>query len=121
MEKSKSFTDLLIWQKSHQLVLEIYRLSLKFPKEEIYGLTSQIRRSATSVPTNIAESYRRRTPSDKGKFLNIAQTSLDETLYHLILVHDLEYADTIQLRNNLDEISKMLNAYYQAVVGKHKE
>lgn len=116
MEKSKSFKDLLIWQKSHQLVLEIYQITKLFPKEELYGLTSQIRRSAVSVPTNIVEGYRRKTKLDKAKFFIIALSSLDETLYHLILSNDLGYADTQILQDNVEEITKMLNAYYQTIV-----
>jgi four helix bundle protein len=118
MEKSKSFKDLLIWQKSHQLVLNIYQITQNFPREELYGLTSQIRRSAASVPTNIVEGYRRKTKPDKAKFFNISLSSLDETLYHLILSHDLNYANTLLLQDNVEEIAKMLNAYYHAIIDR---
>jgi four helix bundle protein len=116
MQKTKSFKELNVWQKSHQLVLEIYQITKLFPKEEMYGLTAQIRRSAASVPTNIVEGYRRKSKPDKAKFFNIALSSLDETLYHLILSNDLGYADTQALQDKLEEITKMLNAYYQAVI-----
>ncbi|GAB3035023.1 four helix bundle protein [Spirosoma pulveris] len=115
MEKTKHFNELVVWQKSHQFVLDIYKLTKQFPKEEVFGLTSQLRRSAVSVPGNIAEGYRKRTIPDKAKFLNTAQGSLDESLYYLILAHDLEYADTNALQADLEEIARMLNAYYTAI------
>ena len=115
MEKSKSFKELLVWKKSHQLTLDIYQLTKAFPKEEMFGLTSQIRRSAVSVPANITEGYRKKTKPDKAKFMNIAQGSLDETHYYLILAHDLAYADTLPLQNNLEEVARMLSAYYHAI------
>ena len=115
MQKSQHFTQLIVWQKAHQLILSIYRLTKCFPKDELFCLTSQIRRSATSVPANIAEGYRKRTIPDKSKFLNIAQGSLDETHYYLILAKDLGYGDTIELIENLEEVSRILNAYYKAI------
>ncbi len=115
MEKSRSFKDLLVWQKAHQLVLDVYRLTRGFPKEELFGLTSQIRRSAVSVPANITEGYRKKTKPDKAKFMNIAQCSLDETHYYLILAPDLDYANTSHLQNNLEEVARMLNAYLNAI------
>jgi four helix bundle protein len=115
MEKSRSFKALLVWQKAHQLVLDIYQLTKEFPKEELFGLTSQLRRSAVSVPANITEGYRKRTKPDKAKFMNIAQGSLDETHYYLILAQDLAYGDTLPLQNNLEEVAKMLYAYQNAI------
>ncbi|GAB3541472.1 four helix bundle protein [Spirosoma fluminis] len=115
MEKTKHFTELIVWQKAHQFVLKVYTLTKLFPKQELFGLTSQLRRSATSVPGNIAEGYRKRTIPDKAKFLNTAQGSLDESHYYLILAHDLDYADTKDLQADLDEIARLLNAYYMAV------
>ncbi len=111
MQKSKGFRDLIVWQKAHQLVLDIYKLTRLFPQEERYCLTQQIRRSAISVATNIAEGYRKRTIPDKAKFMNIAQGSLDETHYYLILTEDLEYAKTQLLQENLEEVARILNAY----------
>ncbi|KAB7731278.1 four helix bundle protein [Rudanella paleaurantiibacter] len=118
MQKTQHFTQLIVWQKAHKLVLSVYQLTKSFPKDELFCLTSQLRRSATSVPANIAEGYRKRTLPDKSKFLNIAQGSLDETHYYLILAHDLGYADTITLQSNLDEVSRLLNAYYGAIEAK---
>ncbi|SOD94932.1 four helix bundle protein [Spirosoma fluviale] len=115
MEKTKHFKELVVWQKSHRFVLDIYKLTKQFPKEELFGLTSQLRRSAVSVPGNIAEGYRKRTIPDKAKFLNTAQGSLDESLYYLILAGDLEYADTKALQTDLEEIARMLNAYYTTI------
>jgi four helix bundle protein len=117
MHKSaKSFRDLLVWQKAHRFVLGVYKYTAQFPKAELYGLTSQFRRSAVSVPANIAESFRKRGKSDKARFLNIAQGSLDESCYYLILAHDLGYNDTKQLQEMLEEVSRMLRGYAEAIL-----
>ncbi len=115
MEKSRGFQEVMAWQKAHQLVLAVYQLTKQFPKEELFCLTSQIRRSATSVAANIAEGYRKRTKPDKLRFMNISQGSLDETQYYLILAHDLEYADTLLLQAQLEEVAKLLNAYAHGI------
>jgi four helix bundle protein len=91
MEPSKSFTELIVWQKAHQFVLKTYLLTQSFPKEEIYGLSHQFRRAALSIAANIAEGYSRRGDSDKCRFLNISQSSLQECKYFLILSRDLNY------------------------------
>src|SRR5687768_1576379 len=96
MEKripAKSFKDLIVWQKAHSLVLEIYKQTKAFPKEEMYCLTSQIRRSSISVAANIAEAFKKKSSADKLRILNISQGSLSETEYYLILSKDLEYGD----------------------------
>jgi four helix bundle protein len=80
--KSHSFRDVIAWQKAHSLVLNVYELTKQFPKEELFGLTSQMRRSAISVAANISEGYRKKSKPDKARFYNIAQGSLDETLYY---------------------------------------
>jgi four helix bundle protein len=108
---AKNFQDLLIWQKSHALVLEIYRLTRAFPKHEMFGLCSQMQRAAVSVPANIAEGFKRRGRADKARFLNIAQASLEECRYFLILTRDLGYASTDSLLILLDETSRFLDAY----------
>ncbi|WP_020604291.1 four helix bundle protein [Spirosoma spitsbergense] len=118
MEKTKHFRELIVWQKAHQLVLAVYKLTKLFPKEELFGLTSQLRRSAVSVPANIAEGYRKRAIPDKSKFLNIAQGSLDETHYYLILAQDLEYGNTELMQQNLEEVARLLTSYYNAVEAK---
>jgi four helix bundle protein len=113
---SKNFTDLLVWQKSHQFVLAVYLLTASFPKQELYGLTSQLRRAAVSIPANIAEGYRRRSRPDKARFMNIAEGSLEECRYYLILASDLGYGDTRHLHSALEEISRILHAYASALL-----
>jgi len=98
------------------LVLNIYVLSKSFPKEEAYGLTSQLRRAAVSVPANIAEGFKKRGRNDKARFLNIAQGSLEETRYYLILVSDLKYAETKMSLEKLEEVSRMLEAYMGSIL-----
>jgi four helix bundle protein len=105
------FQDLIVWQKAHRLVIGIYQLTQEFPKSEIYGLTSQVRRAAVSVPANIAEGLCKRSKADKARYFNIAQGSLEEVRYYLILTKDLGYGDTAQLLNILEETSKLLSAY----------
>ncbi|MBL4654866.1 MAG: four helix bundle protein, partial [Bacteroidia bacterium] len=104
------------WQKSHKLVLEIYKLTSQFPKEEIYGLTSQIRRAAVSVPANITEGFKRKGKADKARFFNIAQASLEEVRYFLILTKDLNYAETNAIQERSSEISKMLTRYIKSIL-----
>jgi len=87
----KGFRKLIVWQRAHQLALLIYKLTEKFPKNEIYGLTSQLRRAAVSVPANIAEGYGYGRKGQTGRFLDIAQGSLSEVEYYLILALDLKY------------------------------
>jgi four helix bundle protein len=108
---AKSFEQLIVWQEAHQFVLEIYRLTENFPRKEIYGLTSQLRRAAVSIPANIAEGFKKRGRADKVRFLNIAQGSLEESRYYLILTKDLNYGDVSKLNSQLSEISKLLEAY----------
>lgn len=99
-QPARNFQDLIVWQKAHQLVLSIYRISKGFPREEIYGLTSQFRRAAISVPANIAEGFKKKGRLDKVRFMNVAQGSLEECRYYLILSSDLEYGDTKKLLHN---------------------
>lgn len=117
MEKSTSFEDLIVWQKAHQFVLSTYKLTKQFPKEETYGLTSQFRRAATSIAANIAEGYKKKGAKDKLRFFNIAQGSLEECRYFLILTLDLEYVEDINKEKELlIETSKLLNAYCKAIL-----
>jgi len=120
MAAAKSYEELEVWNKAHGLVLEVYRLSRAFPREEVYGLTSQLRRAAASVAANIVEGFRRPTKADKARFYQVALASLDETHYHLRLAHDLGYADTQTTRAGYDEAGRMLNAYTQAVVASDR-
>ena len=105
-----------MWRKAHELVLAVYALSAAFPKPETYGLSLQIRRSAMSVPANIAEGFRRRSRTEKARFLNMAESSLEETRYFLILASDLGYGDTAPLMTSLAEVSRLLNAYTAAIL-----
>ena len=112
---ARSFEDLLVWQKAHRFVLSVYRLSERFPAKETYGLTSQFRRAAVSVPANIAEGFKKRSKMDKARFMNIAQGSLEECRYYLILARDLGYGDTHELTTQLEEVSRMLDRYCAAI------
>ena len=114
--KSRSFRDLLVWQKAHRWVLAIYAFTAAFPKQETYGLTAQMRRAAISIPANIAEGFRRRGRADKVRFLNIAEGSLEESRYYLILAQDLGYGETHELMAQLEEVSRLLTRYSAAIL-----
>ena len=113
---AKKFKDLIVWQKAHQLVLAIYRISSDLPKHELYGLVSQIRRAGVSIAANIAESFRKISCADKARFLNISQGSLEEVRYYLILAEDLRYTKNKELHSLLSEVSKLLEAYRNTVL-----
>jgi four helix bundle protein len=106
---------MVVWQKAHALVLAIYRVSALFPKSELYGLVSQIRRAAVSVPANIAEGFKKRSKPDKARFMNIAQGSLEEVRYYLILAKDLEYLHEKELKIQSEEVSRLLEAYSSSI------
>ena len=112
---SRSFPQLVVWQKAHAWVLDMYRMTNGFPKIEMYGLTSQMRRSAVSVPANIAEGFKKRGKADKVRFFNMAQGSLEESKYYLILSQDLGYADTKGLLAQADEVARLLGAYIRGI------
>src|SRR5262245_59570542 len=113
---ARTFRELLVWQKAHQFVLDVYRYSNNFPKAEMFGLTSQLRRAAVSIPANIVEGFRRRGRNDKVRMLNIAQGSLEECRYYLILAADLNYCQASDLMKQLEEVSKLLQAYSNAIL-----
>jgi four helix bundle protein len=113
---ARTFEDLIVWQKSHALVLGVYRASAEFPRHELYGLTAQLRRAIVSVPANIAEGFRKRSRADKARFLNIAQGSLEESRYYLILAQDLGYIEAEALRTQLSEVSRLLDCYTRTVL-----
>jgi four helix bundle protein len=118
MQNMKTFRDLLIWQKSMNLVTEIYQLTNSFPKEEIYGLSSQIRRSAISIPSNIAEGYGRDGNSDYLRFLNISISSLFEIQTQLEISYNLKYINQIQFNKTNGEsreIERMLSAFIRKI------
>jgi four helix bundle protein len=116
LQRAKSFRDLVVWNKAHEFVLEVYRFTSTFPKSEIYGLSPQMRRAAVSIPANIAEGFRRRGKADKARFMNIAEGSLEESRYYLILAADLSYGPTDQLMKLAEEVSRLLNAYVRAIL-----
>ncbi|MBW7842843.1 MAG: four helix bundle protein [Ignavibacterium sp.] len=117
MEKksTKSFTELVVWQKAHLFVLTVYKLTKEFPNEEVYGLASQLRRAAISIAANIAESYKKWSNKEKSRFLNIAHSSLEECRYYLILSNDLKYCDVKDAMNILEEVSKLLYSYSKVI------
>ena len=102
------YIKLAVWQRSHKLVLAIYRLTEAFPTGERYGLTSQLRRAALSVPTNIGEGSKRAAPRDYGHFLNIAEGSLSETEYVLLVSRDLGYISSETAHGYLSEVTELL-------------
>jgi four helix bundle protein len=118
----KNFRDLQIWRRSHELTPEIYRLTQEFPKSELYGLVSQMRRASASIPTNIAEGCGRNTEKDFARFLDNAMGSASELEYQLILAQDLEYIDQDNYEKvnlELTEIKRMLNAFIQKLRTNH--
>ena len=110
-----SFRDLIVWRKSHEFALAIYKLTSNFPVRETYGLASQMRRAAMSAAANIAEGSGKRGKADKARFMNIAEGSIEESRYYLILTKDLGYAETEGLMRVLEEASRLLTAYCRAI------
>jgi four helix bundle protein len=115
-QAARTFRDLTVWQKAHELVLAIYRLTESFPEREKYGLAHQMRRAAVSIPANIAEGFGKRSKAEKSRFLNIAEGSLEECRYYLILAQDLGYGNTEPPMSTLEEVSRLLNAYARAIL-----
>lgn len=113
---ARSFRDLMVWKKAHEFVLAVYRLTESFPDREKFGLSHQMRRAAVSVPANIAEGFGKRSQAEKARFLNIAEGSLEECRYYLILTQDLGYGQTELLMSVLEEASRLLNAYTRAIL-----
>ena len=111
-----SFKDLIVWQKSHALALKVYRVSARYPKIELYGLVSQMRRAAVSVPANIAEGFKRASRPDKARVLNLAQGSLEELRYFLLLAKDLGYEEDLAMAEELDEVARLLDSYRSRIV-----
>ncbi|MCB0197517.1 MAG: four helix bundle protein [Anaerolineae bacterium] len=110
----KNFRELKVWQKAHSLTLDVYKATGQYPKNEQFGLTSQTRRAAASIPANIAEDCGRSGDAELGRFLNIAMGSASELEYHLLLGHDLEILaeqDYQKLNNDVIEIKRMLTGF----------
>lgn len=113
---AKTFQDLVVGQKAHEFVRAVYRFSDRFPPKEVYGLTSQFRRAAISIPANIAEGFRKKHRNDKARFMNIAQGSLEECRYYLILANDLGYGDRAEISSLLEDVSRLLERYDSAIL-----
>ena len=112
MEKITSFRQLKVWQEAHNLVLSVYRITKAFPSDERYGLVSQMRRAAVSIPANIAEGFKRRGIQDKLRFYNTSESSLEELKYYFILSQDLEYisANDIPMAQ-AESVGRLLNGF----------
>ena len=118
----KDFRELKVWEKAHQLTLAVYHATAAFPKEELYGLTSQMRRSSASIPTNIAEGCGRDGDAEFKRFLQIALSSTSELEYQLLLAHDLRYLnanDYERLAGGTIEVKKMLTALILKIKADH--
>ncbi|MEK7640978.1 MAG: four helix bundle protein [Patescibacteria group bacterium] len=118
MEKIKNFTDLIVWQKGHKLVLDIYKKTGQFPSTEVFSLTNQLRRAAVSITSNIAEGFSRKTHKEKLQFYFMALGSLSEVQNQLLIARDLNYLDAglfDQMTLVSIEISKMLNGLMKAI------
>ena len=114
----QDFRKLKVWERSHDLTLRIYELTSQFPREEIYGLTSQIRRACASIPTNISEGCGRETPADFARFLQIAMGSASETEYLILLAHHLKYFSTkqyVELTDTIVSVKKMLTSLAKSI------
>jgi four helix bundle protein len=117
----KSYQDLIVWQKSMNLVVNCYEISKGFPKDEMFGLSSQLKRSAVSIPANIAEGHGRNSLGEYIQFLGVAQGSLRETETHLLIALRLNFVDQAKLNNALEvaeEVSKMLGALIRGLRAK---
>jgi four helix bundle protein len=114
-----SFENIIAWQKAHQFVLLVYNITKSFPKDELFGLTSQFRRAAISIEANIAEGYKKLGKADKLRFFNTSEGSLEECRDYIILSRDLEYVTQEQfmlLYSSIEETSKLIIAYSNGIV-----
>jgi four helix bundle protein len=121
-EKLKSYKELKVWQRSYQLCLEIYKITKGFPDEEKYGLTSQLRRAAVSVPSNVSEGYGRKTTPEYIQFLYIAYGSVCEIETQILLSGDLGYISNGRLemlKEGIREVERMLKASIRSLENKH--
>ena len=119
MSGIKSYKDLLIWQKGFQIVISTYKLIKDFPQEELYALTSQIKRASVSIPSNIAEGYGRNTDKSFSHFIDISRGSLYELETQLRIAKELEFIQDLDMFNHvislINEESKMINAFYNSI------
>ena len=117
----QDFRNLKVWQRAHALTLSVYEATGAFPKEEVYGLTSQIRRAASSIPANIAEGCGRDGDAEFKRFLQIAMGSATELDYHLVLAHDLNFLDAATYRElaaGVTDVKRMLAAFIVRLRGE---
>ena len=118
---AKTYKDVVAWKKAHQLVIEIYKITKKFPSEEKFGLVSQMRRSAVSVPSNIVEGFHRKGHKDAIHFFNISEASLKELEYQTLLAYDLNYLNEdkfYKLEKLQDDIGRLLTKWKQSYYQK---
>lgn len=118
----RDFKKIQVWQKAHTFVLSVYKTTEHFPREELFGLTSQIRRAATSIPTNIAEGAGRETQQEFVRFIHIATGSASEVEHQLLLAHELGYIskpNCQKLNTDINEIQKMLHGFAKALKSKN--
>ncbi len=119
---TQNFKEVFAWQKAHEFVVMVYETTKQHPSFERFGLCSQFQRAAVSIPANIAEGYRRDGMNDKLRFLNIAQGSLEECRYYILLSKDLQYIsiETYDSMNSaIEETSRLLNAYYKGIKNRN--
>lgn len=112
------YTNLLVWKESHKLVLKIYNITEKFPQNEMYGLVSQIRRAAVSIPSNIVEGKSRGSQKDLLRFLMISRGSLEEVKYQILLSKDLEYIsenEYNEIKEITENVGKLLNGFINSI------
>ena len=112
----RDFRTLQVWEKAHQLALDVYKATRAFPKDELYGLTGQTRRACASIPANIAEGCGRGGPTELAHFSQIAMGSASELEYHLLLAHDLHFLngpDYERLTTQVTELKRMLTVFIQ--------
>ena len=117
-----TFESVIAWQRAHQFVLAVYRITKGFPPEEVYGLMSQFRRAAVSIEANIAEGYKKLSKADKLRFMNISQGSVEECRDYLLLSRDLQYVNDLQfseLYQSLEDTSKMLYLYCNGIMNNN--
>ncbi len=110
----KTFKEILAWKKSHELVLEVYKLTATYPRHELFGLVSQSRRCSVSIPSNIAEGFKRRSKNDSIHFYNMAESSLEELKYQLLLAFDLKYISQSDYKRAMDlaeEVGRLINGW----------
>lgn len=114
----ENFKKLKVWLKAHQLVLEVYKITKKFPKTELFSLTTQMRRAAISIVANIVEGSKRKTAKDRKHFLTMSETSLEELKYYFLLIYELGYISKEkgeELTQEAREVGKMLTGLSRSI------